>query len=424
MGYVFTGGRVWTGSEFQLLDVAVRGGRIVSVSPSLPREGFEVLQLNGRWLVPGFVDVHVHLREPGFSYKETIRSGALAAAAGGYTQVLSMPNLSPVPDDLPHLEAQLELIRRDASVRVLPFGAITRGERGDELSDMAALAPLVAGFSDDGRGVQSEERMRAAMVEARRLDKPIAAHCEDNRLLHGGCIHDGAWAKAHGFPGICSESEWGPIQRDLKLVEETECSYHVCHISTKESVALIREAKARGLPVTCETGPHYLTLCDEDLQDEGRFKMNPPLRSREDRQALLDGLLDGTIDCIATDHAPHSAEEKSKGLRHSAMGVVGLETAFPVLYTALVRPGLVPLHVLLDRLIVRPRRIFGLPGGEIAPGAPADLTIIDPESSYAIRPEAFRSLGRATPFEGQEVFAAVCATVCRGQLVFQREVTL
>ncbi|MCI8524525.1 MAG: dihydroorotase [Oscillospiraceae bacterium] len=423
MGYLFTGGHVWTGSAFQALDVAVRDGRVVSVSPSLPREGLEVFQLNGRWLVPGFVDVHVHLREPGFSYKETILTGTRAAAAGGYTQVLSMPNLSPVPDGLPQLEAQLGLIRRDAVVRVLPYGAITRGEQGEALSDMAAMAPLVAGFSDDGRGVQSEAMMRGAMEAAKRLGRPIAAHCEVNGLLRGGCVHDGDWARAHGFPGICSESEWRQIERDLRLAEETGCQYHVCHISAKESVALIRDAKRRGLPVTCETGPHYLVLCDEDLQDDGRFKMNPPLRSRADREALLEGLLDGTIDCIATDHAPHSAEEKSRGLRGSAMGIVGLETAFPVLYTALVQPGLVPLEVLLDRLIVRPRRIFGLPGGEIAPGAPADLTVLDLDAPHIIDPAGFFSRGRATPFAGMEVSAAAALTLCRGEIVFQREAT-
>lgn len=422
MRYLLTGGSVFLGSCFQPMDVAICDGRIVSVSPLLPREGFQVIQVNQCFLVPGFVDVHVHLREPGFSYKETIRTGTMAAAAGGYTAVCSMPNLNPVPDTLPALQEQLDLIRRDAVVSVLPYGAITRGEQGAELADLEAMAPHVAGFSDDGRGVQSGARMRSAMQLAKRLGKPVAAHCEVNELL-GGCIHDGAWARSHGFPGICSESEWRQIERDLALVRETGCQYHVCHISTKESVALIRQAKADGLPVSCETAPHYLTLCDEDLQDDGRFKMNPPLRSREDRQALLEGLLDGTIDCIATDHAPHSAEEKAKGLRGSAMGIVGLETAFPILYTRLVQPGIVPLELLLDRLIVRPRRIFGLPGGSLTAGAPADLAVLDLNAPHTVEPSHFRSRGRATPFAGAPVSAAIAMTFCGGRMVYTREET-
>lgn len=423
MRYLLTGGSVFLGSCFQPMDVAICDGRIVSVSPLLPREGFQVIQVNQCFLVPGFVDVHVHLREPGFSYKETIRTGTMAAAAGGYTAVCSMPNLNPVPDTLPALQEQLDLIRRDAVVSVLPYGAITRGEQGAELADLEAMAPHVAGFSDDGRGVQSGARMRSAMLLAKRLGKPVAAHCEVNELLRGGCIHDGAWARSHGFPGICSESEWRQIERDLALVRETGCQYHVCHISTKESVALIRQAKADGLPVSCETAPHYLTLCDEDLQDDGRFKMNPPLRSREDRQALLEGLLDGTIDCIATDHAPHSAEEKAKGLRGSAMGIVGLETAFPILYTRLVQPGIVPLELLLDRLIVRPRRIFGLPGGSLTAGAPADLAVLDLNAPHTVEPSHFRSRGRATPFAGAPVSAAIAMTFCGGRMVYTREET-
>ena len=421
MRYLLTGGSVFSGAGFQLLDVAICDGRIVSISPSLSREGFEVIQLNDCLLVPGFVDVHVHLREPGFSYKETIRTGTLAAAAGGYTQILPMPNLNPVPDCLESLEAQLAIIRRDAVVHVLPYGAITRGEQGGELADLAAMAPYVAGFSDDGRGVQADGMMRAAMEKARRLGKPVVAHCEVNELLRGGCIHDGTWAHAHGFPGICSESEWKQVARDLELVRETGCTYHVCHVSTRESVSLIREAKAQGLPVTCETAPHYLILCDEDLQDDGRFKMNPPIRSRADRDALVAGLLDGTIDCIATDHAPHSAEEKSKGLRGSAMGVVGLETAFPILYTRLVEPGIVPLERLLRCLITRPREIFGLPGGVITPDAPADLTVLDLHAPHTVEPSAFLSMGRSTPFAGAQVSAAISMTFCGGKLVYRRE---
>ncbi|WP_295579873.1 dihydroorotase [uncultured Oscillibacter sp.] len=419
MSLLLTGGAVFLDGAFRTADVAIDQGRIVSVSPSLPRDGFSVIELHNRLLVPGFVDVHVHLREPGFSYKETIASGTAAAAAGGYTAVCAMPNLKPVPEDLPTLQVQLEAIRRSARVHVYPYGAITRGERGEELADLAAMAPYAVGFSDDGRGVQSDQRMRQAMRLAKTLDRPIVAHSEDESLLpKGWCVHDGAYAKAHGLTGNPSESEWRQVERDLRLVRETGCRYHLCHISTRESVALIRAAKAEGLPVSCETGPHYLLLCDGDLRDEGRFRMNPPIRSAADRDALLEGLLDGTIDCIATDHAPHAAAEKSGGLQSSLNGIVGLECAFPVLYTQLVETGLVPLETILRALCVTPRRLFGLPGGEIAPGAPADLVVLDQNRPHMVDSGTFRSLGRATPFDGWGVCAAVAMTVCGGEIVY------
>ena len=417
MSLLLTGGAVFADGAFRNMDIAIDQGRIVSVS--LPREDVSVIELHDRLIVPGFVDVHVHLREPGFSYKETVFSGTAAAAAGGYTAVCAMPNLKPVPDSLDHLQAQLDLIRKNANVHVYPYGAITCGEQGQALSDMAAMAPYVAGFSDDGKGVQSDSMMRAAMELAKSLNKPIVAHCEDERLLpKGWAVHDGAFAKAHGLVGNPSESEWRQVERDIALVRETGCRYHVCHISTKESVALIRAAKAEGLPVTCETGPHYLVMCDEDLQDEGRFKMNPPIRSAEDRDALVAGLLDGTVDCIATDHAPHSAEEKSKGLQGSLNGIVGLETAFPILYTNLVETGIVPLETVLNALCVNPRRIFGLPGGSIREGAPADLTVLDLNRPHVINSQTFRSLGRATPFDGWGVSAAVAMTICGGEIAY------
>ena len=422
MKYLLTGGSVFRNGRFERLDVAIDQGRIVSVSPSLSRDGFCVIELHDRFLVPGFTDVHVHLREPGFSYKETIASGTAAAAAGGYTAVCAMPNLKPVPDCAEGLRPQLEAIARDAAIRVYPYGAITRGEQGQELADLSAMAPDTVGFSDDGKGVQSPEQMRRAMELAKALDKPIVAHCEDESLLQKGwCVHDGAYARAHGLTGNAPESEWRQVERDLQLVHETGCRYHVCHISTKESVALIRQAKAEGLPVTCETGPHYLTLCDEELRDEGGFRMNPPIRSAPDREALVAGLLDGTIDCIATDHAPHSAQEKSGGLRGSLNGIVGLETAFPVLYTKLVQPGIVPLETVLDRLCVRPRQIFRLPGGVIEAGAPADLTVLDLTTLWRINSSAFRSLGRATPFDGWQVQGRTELTLCGGEIVYQRE---
>ena len=417
MSLLLTGGAVFLNGRFQNMDLAIDQGRIVSVSPS--QENTSVIELHNRLIVPGFVDVHVHLREPGFSYKETISSGTAAAAAGGYTAVCAMPNLKPVPDTADALGLQLDLIRKNARVRVYPYGAITQGEKGEELADLAEMAPDVAGFSDDGRGVQSRELMRQAMLLAKRLDKPIVAHCEDESLLtKGWAIHDGGFARRNGFPGNNPASEWKQVERDIQLVRETGCRYHVCHISTKESVALIRAAKAEGLPVTCETGPHYLVMCDEDLLDEGRFKMNPPIRSAEDRDALVAGLLDGTVDCIATDHAPHSAEEKAKGLRGSLNGIVGLETAFPILYTNLVETGIVPLETILNALCVNPRKIFGLPGGELTEGQPADLTVLDLNRPHVIDSSTFRSLGRATPFEGWGVSAAVAMTICGGEIVY------
>lgn len=362
-------------------------------------------------VLPGFCDVHVHFREPGFSYKETIRTGSLAAAHGGYTAVCTMPNLNPVPDNPDALQLQQEIIDRDAVIHVYPYAAITVGEKGETLSDLAGLAPGCIAFSDDGKGIQSDSMMRSAMLEAKRLGKIIAAHCEDNSLLRGGYIHDGTYAAAHGHRGICSESEWGPIARDLKLVKETGCAYHVCHVSTRESVELIRKAKAEGINVTCETGPHYILMCDEDLQENGRFKMNPPLRSADDRDAILEALLDGTIDMIATDHAPHSAEEKGKGLAGSAMGVVGLESAFPLLYTYLVKKGILSLERLVELMAVNPRKRFGIPMG-------TEFTVWDLEKESAVDPETFLTMGRATPFEGWKVSGECVATVCDGKIVY------
>lgn len=369
------------------------------------------------YIFPGFVDVHVHLREPGFSYKETVKSGTLASAHGGYTAVCSMPNLNPVPDSRENLNEQLRIIERDACIDVYPYGSITVGQQGERLSDMDAMAEDVIAFSDDGRGVQSDGMMREAMLKAKALGKMIVAHCEVNELLRGGYIHDGEYAKAHGHKGICSESEWKQIERDLRLVEETGCAYHVCHISTKESVELIRQAKKRGVNVTCETGPHYLILCDEDLQEEGRFKMNPPLRSREDREALIEGIKDGTIDMIATDHAPHSAEEKSKGLADSMMGVVGIETAFPLLYTHLVLKGVITLERLIELMAINPRRRFGI-GGGTDEGESADFTVVDLDAEYTVDSNDFYSMGRATPFEGYRVKGKIIHTYLKGEKIF------
>lgn len=365
-------------------------------------------------IVPGLCDVHVHFREPGFSYKETIVSGSAAAAHGGYTAVCTMPNLDPVPDSAEHLQVQLDAIKRSAAIKVLPYGAITVGEKGEKLADMEAMSDKVCAFSDDGKGVQNDEMMREAMTAAKRLGKIIAAHCEDNSLLFGGYIHDGEYARMHGHRGISSASEYKQIERDLRLAEETGCAYHVCHISTKESVELIRQAKAHGVNVTCETAPHYLVLCDEDMQEDGRFKMNPPLRSREDKKALIEGIKDGTIDMIATDHAPHSAEEKGRGLEKSLMGVVGLETAFPVLYTELVMKNIITLDRLVELMSFKPKERFGIDTNN-------DFAVFDISEAYKIDPEDFLSMGRATPFAGREVFGRCLLTVHNGKVVYKAE---
>ncbi len=363
---------------------------------------------------PGFCDVHVHLREPGFSYKETVRSGTAAAARGGYTAVCSMPNLNPVPDDAQSLAVQTELIDRDALIRVYPYGAITKGQRGEIISDMENMSGNVIAFSDDGRGVQSRELMREAMLRAKSLGRMIVAHCEDNSLLHGGYIHDGSYARLHGHRGICSESEWGPIARDIELAKEIGCAYHVCHISCAESVALIRQAKADGVDISCETAPHYLLLDENDLQEDGRFKMNPPLRSRRDREALLEGIADGTVDMIATDHAPHSVAEKARGLEKSAFGIVGIETAFPMLYTELVCKGVMTLERLIELLAVNPRKRFGIP-------LDGDFTVWDLGCVTKVDPDSFLSMGRSTPFEGAKITGECVLTVSDGRISYIKQ---
>ena len=409
---IFRNATVWTQNGFAKQD-AIFDGRVLSFSNSqiaavsIP----EMPVFSNCLILPGFCDVHVHLREPGFCYKETVASGTASAARGGYTAICSMPNLNPVPDSKEHLNVQLDAIKKDAKIAVYPYGSLTVNEAGEEMADLDGMAADVIAFSDDGKGVQDENMMRDLMLRAKTLGKMVVAHCEDNSLLYGGYIHDGVYAKEHDHRGICSESEWGPIARDLKLAKETGCAYHVCHISTKESVALIRAAKADGVNVTCETAPHYLVLCDEDLQEDGKFKMNPPLRCASDREALIEGILDGTIDMIATDHAPHSAEEKAKGLEKSAFGIVGLETAFPILYTEFVKSGRMTLERLVDLMSNNPRRRFGITSD-------VGFTVWNVEKEYSIDPEEFATLGRATPFEGRRVFGENLLTVYNGSVVY------
>lgn len=395
-------------------DFACRYEKIRAFAEKFLADGGLLSAVENYIIVPGLCDVHVHFREPGFSYKETIASGSAAAVHGGYTAVCTMPNLSPVPDSAEHLQVQLDAIKRGAAIKVLPYGAITVGEKGEKLADMEAMSDKVCAFSDDGKGVQNDEMMREAMTAAKRLGKIIAAHCEDNSLLFGGYIHDGEYARMHEHRGISSASEYKQIERDLRLAEETGCAYHVCHISTKESVELIRQAKARGVNVTCETAPHYLVLCDEDMQEDGRFKMNPPLRSREDKKALIEGIKDGTIDMMATDHAPHSAEEKGRGLEKSLMGVVGLETAFPVLYTELVMKNIITLDRLVELMSFKPKERFGIDTNN-------DFAVFDISEAYKIDPEDFLSMGRATPFAGREVFGRCLLTVHNEKVVYKAE---
>ena len=395
-------------------DFACRYEKIRAFAEKFLADGGLLSAVENYIIVPGLCDVHVHFREPGFSYKETIASGSAAAAHGGYTAVCTMPNLDPVPDSAEHLQVQLDAIKRGAAIKVLPYGAITVGEKGEKLADMEAMSDKVCAFSDDGKGVQNDEMMKEAMTAAKRLGKIIAAHCEDNSLLFDGYIHDGEYARMHGHRGISSASEYKQIERDLRLAEETGCAYHICHISTKESVELIRQAKARGVNVTCETAPHYLVLCDEDMQEDGRFKMNPPLRSLEDKKALIEGIKDGTIDMIATDHAPHSAEEKGRGLEKSLMGVVGLETAFPVLYTELVMKNIITLDRLVELMSFKPKERFGIDTNN-------DFAVFDISEAYKIDPEDFLSMGRATPFAGREVFGRCLLTVHNEKVVYKAE---
>lgn len=408
------------GTSIEVIDGKIvrieRGGHI---SPE--NTGISEYNMRDKLVTYGLCDVHVHLRQPGFEAKETIFTGTTAAMTGGYTAVCAMPNLNPTPDSIEHISEELKHINDDAAIKVYPYAAITIDRKGRQLVDMEALREYAIAFSDDGSGVQSEEMMRRAMEEAAKLDVIIAAHCEVNDLLKGGYIHDGEYCKANGHKGICSESEWGQIERDLKLAEETGCRYHVCHISTKESVELIREAKKRGVKVTCETGPHYLVFCDEDLQDEGRFKMNPPIRSKEDRAALIEGIKDGTIDCIATDHAPHTADEKSRGLKGSAMGVVGLETAFGVCYTYLVKTGIITLHRLMELMSFNPRRIFGL---EV--NGKANFTIFNLDEEWTVDSSKFASMGKATPFDGMKLIGKPESLIYEGKeikLEYQKNMT-
>lgn len=412
---VFENAVYYTAEGFRKGTVTVSDGKVF-LSPAVSVTEDEI---DGKVILPGLADAHVHLREPGFFYKESIATGSESGARAGYTALFAMPNLNPVPDSLSHLREEQDAISRTAKTGVYPYAALTVGERGEELSAIEELAPHVIGFSDDGRGVQSEALMREAMLRVKACGKVIAAHCEVNDLLRGGYIHDGAYARTHGHKGICSESEWKMVERDVALAEETGVSYHVCHVSTKESVEIIRRAKARGVDVTCETAPHYLLLTEDDLEEDGRFKMNPPIRTAEDRAALVEGLADGTVDMVATDHAPHSDEEKSRGLAGSLMGVIGLEFAFPVLYTGLVATGRISLHRLVEAMSAAPLARFGLPGGDIRDGAPADLAVFDLSREWTVRGRDSASKGSSTPFEGMKVRSKNTMTILNGEIIWK-----
>lgn len=415
MKLLFKNATVYTNGAFSKKDILTDGEVFARIDDCIECGEAFVFDFSDKFIFPGFVDVHVHLREPGFCLKETIKSGTMAAARGGYTTVFAMPNLNPTPDSAENLAPQLEAIKRDAVINVIPYGTITVGEKGEKLSDMEAIASDICAFSDDGRGVQNEDMMLEAMKRAKALRKIIAAHCEDNSLLEGGYIHKGKYCAENGHKGICSESEWGPIARDIELCKKTGVSYHVCHVSAKESVEIIRQAKRAGVDITCETGPHYLILDDSCLKDEGRFKMNPPLRDKTDREALVEGIIDGTIDMIATDHAPHTEEEKSKGLAGSLMGVVGLETAFAELYTNLVKTGVISLEKLVELLSLAPAKRFGIESG-IEAGKKASLTVFDLSKKYTVDPKDFLTKGRSTPFEGDTVFGECLMTVTEGKI--------
>ncbi len=419
MTHLLKNATVYYKSNFIAKDVLICDGIIAEISDYIPAEKAEVISdFRNCYIFPGFTDVHVHLREPGFSYKETVESGTKACARGGYTSVCSMPNLNPVPDSVEHLKIQRDIIARDAVINVYPYASITVEEKGEELSDLSGMADLCIAYSDDGRGVQKSEMMLEAMKIAKQNGKMIVAHCEVNDLLNGGYIHKGNYASEHGHKGICSESEWKQIERDIGFAMQTGCKYHVCHISAKESVELIRQAKKDGVDITCETGPHYLVLSDKDLQEHGRFKMNPPLRDESDKNELIKGIIDGTIDMIATDHAPHSAEEKSKGLEKSNMGVVGIETAFSVMFTHFVRNGVISLNKLIELLSENANSRFGI-GSKILVGEKADLTVFDLNEKYTVNPNDFLSKGKSTPFEGAEVYGKCKMTICNGNIVWE-----
>ena len=413
MKTLFTNAAIYENSKLTKADFSFDGVTFSRVNSDISSTTFDNV-IDGVFIFPGFCDVHVHFREPGFSYKETVKSGSMAAARGGYTAVCTMPNLNPVPDSPENLQLQLDIIKADAKIAVLPFGAITKGELGKEIADLEGMRDSVVGFSDDGRGVQSEKMMLEAMERTKALGKIIAAHCEDNSLLFGGYIHDGDYAKEHGHRGICSESEWGPIKRDIELLKKSKAAYHVCHVSTKESVELIRQAKKEGVDITCETGPHYLIYDDGNLTENARFKMNPPLRSAEDKAALIKALLDGTIDMIATDHAPHSDEEKSRGLEKSPMGVVGLETAFAAMYTKFVKTGILTLEKLIELMSERPRERFSI-------NTDCGFTVFDPNEEFTVNPEEFLSKGHSTPFSGERLFGKCLLTVYGSNPVYVDE---
>lgn len=410
-------------NELVAVDLLVKDGIIIEMNECIENTEAQVYDLAGKLVSPGLIDVHVHLREPGYERKETIETGTKAAARGGYTTIAAMANTIPVPDSMESVTYIEGLLQQSAQVRVFPYAAITLGERGQEIVDVEALSETsILGFSDDGRGIQEAGVMYQAMQRAKAVNKPIVAHCEDDSLLFGGYLHDGEYAKANGHRGILSVSESAQIARDIMLAQATGVHYHICHISTKESVELVRFAKAQGINVTAEVSPHHLILCDTDIvNDDPNFKMNPPLRADADRIACVQGLLDGTIDVIATDHAPHHEDEKAWGIETAPFGIVGLETAFPLMYTKFVKTGKMTLKQLIDCMSTKPANIFNLPYGTLEVGAAADITIIDLDKEMEIDSSQFLSKGKNTPFNGYNVTGWPVMTLVGGRVAYKDE---
>ncbi|HLS66663.1 MAG TPA: dihydroorotase [Pseudogracilibacillus sp.] len=413
--------RLVSEDKFERCELLLEDDKVVAIDTIVEAEADQIIDCGGNVVLPGFIDVHIHLREPGGEAKETIKTGTEAAARGGFTTVCAMPNTNPVPDNEETVRDILQRIEKDAVIRVLPYAAITKGLQGKERTNITELSKLgVFAFTDDGVGIQTAGQMYEAMVEAAKNDMTIVAHCEDNSILYGGAVHEGDVSKRLDMPGILNACEAVHIARDVLLAEAANCHYHVCHVSTKESVRVIRDAKRAGIRVTAEVTPHHLLLTEDDItEDDANYKMNPPLRAKEDRDALIAGLLDGTIDFIATDHAPHTEVEKEAGILRAPFGIVGLETAFPLMYTHFVKTGKMTFRQLVDYFTKKPAEVFGLPYGMLQVGSIADLTVVDLENEMTIDKTTFYSKGKNTPFDGWNVYGNPLLTIASGKTVYK-----